>query len=244
MINRYQSESLFTTKELYQMAHNANGSSNIINKIPKPIRRKVLDANMHLMEGMDFENGFPKLKAYIGTTDFEMVSYIERNKNDGIKQALHFFLDDWRFRDAIWFNLDRTTYSISSYDYVFTPDLSLWRNLDTDFPNQMNLFRTRFVGAYWQSCGFNVIPTASWGGLNSFSYCFNGLPYESIIAVSGMGSRVNETAFERWCYALRRLEKDRRPILILIYGDPVEIPGLNTPVQFLPNFISKRFRHA
>jgi len=62
MRNRYQSESLFTTKELYQMAHNANGSSNIINKIPKPIRRKVLDANMHLMEGMDFENGFPKLK--------------------------------------------------------------------------------------------------------------------------------------------------------------------------------------
>ena len=42
----------------------------------------------------------------------------------------------------------------------------------------------RFVGAYWQTCGLPTIPTASWGALNSFSYCFEGLPCNSIIATS------------------------------------------------------------
>ena len=48
-------------------------------------------------------------------------------------------------------------------------DLSLWRDLPTDFYNRENVFRTRFVGAYWQICGYSVIPTASWGNLSSFS---------------------------------------------------------------------------
>jgi hypothetical protein len=235
---------LFSTKELYRMAHNARGNSNLLRLIPEKNRRKIMDANMHLMQGMEFENGFPVLKPYTGPTDFSIVSYVDRNKNRGKGQALHFFLDDYRFRDPLWFNLSYTTYSISNYDYVFTPDFSLWRNLRTDFPNMENTYRTRFVGAYWQICGFNVIPTASWGGLNSFSFCFNGLPYGGVIAVSGMGVRKDVYSFQRWCYGLRRLEEARHPSLILIYGEEVEIPSLITPVQFLPCYISKHFRNG
>lgn len=226
------------------MAHDARGNSLLLKMIPERKRRKIMDDNMHLMEGMEFENGFPKLKPYIGPTDFSIVPYTERRKYKGIGQALHFFLDDYRFREPVWYNLDYTTYAISNYDYVFTPDLSLWRNLKTDFPNKKNIFRTRFIGAYWQLSGFEVIPTASWGGLDSFSFCFSGLPYGSVIAVSAMGSRANDFAFTRWCYGLRRLEEDRHPILILVYGDEVEIPGLSTPVQFLPCFISTHLRNG
>jgi hypothetical protein len=178
--------SLFSRKELYRMAHDAKGNSNFLHLIPKKNRRKIMDANMHLMQGMEFENGYPILKPYTGPTDFTIVSYTDRHKNSGAGQALHFFLDDFRFRNSLWFNLSYTTYSISNYDYVFTPDFSLWRNLKTDFPNMANIYRTRFIGAYWQICGFDVIPTASWGGLNSFSFCFNGLPKGGVIAVSGM----------------------------------------------------------
>lgn len=218
--------------------------TNFTNQIPTKRRRKIIDSNLHLMKGMEFENNFPVLKPFNDRLDFSLVSYIDRKKNSGVNQGLHFFLDDYRFRDPVWFNLFYVTYSISKFDYVFTPDLSLWRNIGSDFPNMNNIYRTRFIGAFWQQCGFKVIPTASWGGLNSFSYCFKGLPKNSVIAISGMGARKDKFSFDIWCYGIKRLEEDRKPSLILIYGDEVSIPEIKTPIKFLPTFISKNLRYV
>ncbi|MGM9866563.1 MAG: DUF4417 domain-containing protein, partial [Lepagella sp.] len=207
-------------------------------------RPKIMDDNMHLMKGMVFKNDFPVLKPYNGLVDLTPVAYTDRIINPHEKEILHFFLDDYRFRDAVWYNLEYTTYMILQYNYVFTPDLSLWCNLQTEFFNKKNIFRTRFVGAYWQMCGFNVIPTASWGGLESFSYCFTGLPEESVIAVSAMGARKKQQAFDLWCYGIERLIIEKDPILILIYGEEFDVSGFNVPVKFLPCFVSKHFRNG
>jgi hypothetical protein len=239
-----EEKTFFSEKEMYCMAHDSKGHSTFVEAIPKHYRRKFAYDNMHLMTGMKFENGYPIMQAYTGKTDFELVPYTERKKQLGVGQALHFFLDDYRFRNAVWSTLERVTYGISKFEWVFTPDLSMWRNLATEIPNMNNVYRTRLIGAYWQSCGYNVIPTASWGGLDSFTYCFNGLPHDSVVAVSAMGAYKNRMQFDRWCYGLTRLEKDRHPRLILVYGDAVDISGLSTPVQFLPTFISKHFRHG
>lgn len=234
---------LFSKKEMFRMAHDAQGNSILLKSIPKTKRRKIMDDNMHLMNGMEFHNGYPVLKPYNGEVQLTPVAYSERTNNPKENTILHFFLDDYRFRDAVWYNLERTTYLISSYDYVFTPDLSLWHNLRTEFFNQKNIFRTRFIGAYWQMCGFNVIPTASWGGLTSFDYCFIGLPEESVIAVSAMGARKNKQAFDLWRYGVDRLIIEKKPTLILIYGEQFDVTDICTPVKFLPTFVSKRFRN-
>lgn len=239
------SYNLFSKKELYRMAHDCNGNSYLIKSIPTTKRRKIVDDNMHLMNDMEFDNGYPILKPYNGTIDLNPVPYTERISNPSNKDILHFFLDDYKFRDAVWHNLDHTTYVISLYDYVFTPDLSLWCNLKTEYFNKKNTFRTRFIGAYWQNCGFNVIPTASWGGLESFSYCFSGLPRKSVIGVSAMGARKNSNAFNLWCNGIKRLIKEKEPSLILIYGDKFEIPEVDNSIfKFLPTFISKHFRNG
>ena len=240
----YFNYSLFSKKELFRMAHDAKGNSNLLNAIPSTKRRKLMDDNMHLMSGMTFENGYPVLDPYKGTIELRPIAYSNKSESPKKFDILHFFLDDYRFRDAVWYNLERTTYVISPYDYLFTTDLSLWCNLRTEFFNQMNIFRTRFIGAYWQMCGFNVIPTASWGGLESFSYCFMGLPEQSVIAVSAMGARKNNKAFDLWCYGIDRLINEKRPTQVLIYGEEFDIPGLKTPVHFLPTFISKHFRNG
>lgn len=235
--------SLFSKKELWKMAHNARGKSYLLKSMPATKRRKIMDDNMHLMSGMEFKNNYPVLKPYNGSVQLTPVAYSDRGGNPREDEILHFFLDDYRFRNAVWYNLEYTTYAISPYRYVFTPDLSLWRNLQTEFFNMKNIFRTRFVGAYWQKCGFNVIPTASWGGLESFSYCFSGLPEESVIAVSGMGARKDQQSFDLWCYGIERLIIEKSPILLLIYGEEFEIEGIDVPVKFIPSFISKRFRN-
>lgn len=237
-------ESLFSIKELYIMEHTASGQSLKIAQIPKRYKRKQIYENMHLMEGMTFTAGlrYPQMTAITEIPDFTCVAYTERNKYEGKNQAVHFFQDDYRFRGAVWCDLERITYSLRKFDYYFTPDLSLWKDLPTDFYNLQNTYRTRFIGAYWQKCGYNVIPTASWGGLNSFAYCFEGLPSNSIIAVSGMGNMASEDAYNRWCYGLRRLEESKHPISILVYGQELDIPDLHTPVKFIPDFITTKLR--
>lgn len=235
--------SLFSKKELYRLAHDAKGNSFLLKTLPPIKRRKLMDDNMHLMKGMRFQNGYPLLHPYKGTTDFNITAFNERNRCIITSTScLHFFLDDYRFRDAVWYNLERITYEISLFDYLFTPDLSLWQKLETEYYNQKNTYRTRFIGAYWQLCGFNVIPTASWGGLESFSYCFNGLPENSVIAVSAMGARVNNDSYNLWCYGIKRLIIAKHPELILIYGEPFDVPEIETPYKFLPTFVSKHFR--
>lgn len=238
--------SLFDRKELYRMECTSTGRSYKTTMIPKRLRRKVIFDNMHLMEGMSFTttHSFPQMLSYNGNIDFDLVAYSEKKDHSGKGEALHFFIDDYRFRDQLWCNLEYAIYNISHFDYIFTPDFSLWRNLPTEYYNQQNIFRTRFVGLYMQLRGFNVIPTYSFGGLPSFSYCLEGLPSNSIIAVCGLSNRKDQQAYNIWCYALRRLEEEKHPTLILVYGPEINIPGLNTPVKFLDDYISKRLRNG
>lgn len=244
MINNNQNF-LFPRKEMYIAEHKSNGANTVTAAIPERQKRKMMYDNMHLMEGMEFtpKHQFPQMKAYNGNTDLIFIPYNQRNKYDGNNQAVHFFLNDYMFRTAVWCNLEHTTFSLRKFDVLLTPDLSLWKDIPTDYYNKQNIFHTRFIGAYWQICGYSVIATASWGGLDSFEYCFEGLPENSVIAVSGMGNRKNSSSFNLWCYGLRRLEEAKHPSLILIYGQHVEIPDLNTPVQFIPDFITTRLRH-
>lgn len=238
---------LFSRKEDYIMTHTEFGRSLAIEHLPSKKRRKIIYDNMHLMDGMMFtaNNNFPQMAPYTGSTDFTAVPYSMRNQYRNQENvAIHFFLEDYVFRDAVWCRLEQTTMALVDFDVVFSPDLSLWRNLRTEFPNKENIYRSRFVGAYWQLCGYNVVPTASWGGLESLLFCFEGLPNNSIIAVSGMGNRKSADAFSLWCHGLRCLEKEKSPILILIYGAEVDIPGLQTPVKFIPDYISKHFRNG
>lgn len=239
-----KTNSLFSRKDLYMIEHTKNGRSIYMDRKPMRQKRKQIYDNMHLMNGLTFTPilHFPQMQAITEIPDFESIPFTERNKHTGKNQAVHFFLDDFKFRDAVWCNLENTTMSIWKYDYCFTPDLSLWIDLPTDFYNSQNVWRTRFIGAYWQQCGFNVIPTASWGDLNSFSYCYEGLPMYSIIAVSGMGNMKSDAAFNRWCYGIHRLEEMKKPILILVYGKELEIPELHTPIKFIPDFISTKLR--
>lgn len=243
MINdSISANSLFTKKEMYLLSCKESGKVRYWASQPEKVRRKACYNNMHLAYGMSFTatNGFAVMQPYQGRTDFVAVHYNDRKKVDGKGQMLQFFTDDYRFRDTAWYDLERFTYRVSHFDFYATPDFSMWKNTPTEYYNIEAVFKTRFVGAYWQQCGYDVIPTASWGGMNSFAYCFEGLPKYSVIAVSGMGNMKNADAFDLWSYGLQRLETEIEPILVLIYGEEMEVPGLHTPLKFIPDFISKR----
>ena len=237
-------DNLFTKKQLYLM----ECQKREFNKLPKrnnSARERMLTFNnMHLTAGMTFTptHHFPILEPYTGSVDFEVYAYSRRKGLSGENQALHFFAYDCMFDNAVWRNLESTTYNMRNFDYLFTPDYSLYVDEQLTHQNIEFTYRTRFAGAYWQQCGFNVIPPASWGNANSFSYSLEGLPTGSVLAVCGTGNKRCASSFELWKYAIRRIEAELLPIVILVYGEPVEVSGIHTPLKFIPDHISKTFR--
>lgn len=230
---------LFDKKQMYLLAEK---QLNLKYKSMKQ-KQKIVN-NAHLIDGIDFteENTFPIIKKYSGNVDFELVSYGERNKFNGKNQAVHFFLDDFKFSYAVWNRLSTTTPKLQKFDYVLTPDFSLYVDLP-DILNKINLYKTRFVGAYWQKCGYNVIPTASWGSVDSFKYCFEGLPEDSVIAVSGIGHSRTQGSKILWHLGLKELVTQKRPSLIIIYGPEENLQDLKTPIKYFPDYITKNFKN-
>lgn len=117
---------MFSKKDMYLVEHNSQGRFRGLTMLPIRQRRKKIHENMHLMEGMVFTRNlhYPQMDPFTGPTDFVTISYKDRAKHDGNNEALHFFLNDTEFRDAVWCNLEHTTYSLCKFDYLYTPDFS------------------------------------------------------------------------------------------------------------------------
>ena len=129
-------------------------------------------------------------------------------------------------------------------DYLFAPDFSLFVGDDRyQQVNKQDIYRSRFIAAYWQQCGYQVIPTASWGDANSFKYCFEGLPENSVIAVCGIGHNQDKAHKALWNVAVSRLIEEKKPTVLVIYGgkedDYLQLP---VKVKYIPDFINQHLR--
>lgn len=238
-------ENLFSAKENYLLSCTDTGKLREVMVLSAKKRQKRQINNMHLMDGMDltYPNRFPELKAYNGPTDFVYLPYSEHLKMEGTGYAIHFFEDDYKFLNAIDKRVEQTVFALRNAEVIIAPDCSLYVDEDRyHFLNLQSVYRSRFFGAYAQKCGFNVIPTATWGGLDSFEYCLEGLPTNSVIAVCGIGINWDKRATLLWEYALRELERRLSPTKILICGNERPVPGLSTPVQFIPPYLSTKLK--
>lgn len=124
-------------------------------------------------------------------TQFDNAEFIGFNYAKSAKncedKAVHFFLDDYQF-NRVWTDPDRYIPMLQKFKYVLTPDFSLY----TDFPKPLqiyNHYRKHWLGAYWQMHGINVIPTICWSDRDSFEWCFDGEPTQSVVAVSSVGTQ-------------------------------------------------------
>lgn len=154
----------------------------------------------------------------IATTDLSLVAYSDIRSNDSAentKRGVHFFVDDYRFT-GIYNNPEKSLARLSQYAFLLTPDYStytdmnLWRQIES-------IAHSRWVGAYWQSKGLKVIPTISWGDARSFSFCFDGIEQNAIVAIGMIGCKGNKAAFMRGYNAM--LEK-LMPKCIICFGKP------------------------
>ena len=129
--------------------------------------------------------------------------------------GVHFFLHDYQF-ERVWNYPDRYTEVLSRFAFVLSPDFSPY----SDMPKALkiyNVYRNRWCARYWQEYGITVIPTITWADDDSLSYCLNGVPKHSTIAISTMG----EGRWAKW-QSLRRnwnhIMQTLEPDVVLLYG--------------------------
>ena len=167
------------------------------------------------------EYGVPEL-ARVTECDIEhwkTFNYV-LNTNLPPKTGVTFFIWDYQF-ERVWNYPNRYAEVLSKFDAVLQPDFSTY----IDFPKAVQVFnhyRNQWVARYWQERGIKVIPTIEWGTKDSYSWCFDGVPEDSIVAVSNVGCMNNKEHrrlfMDGWNEMLVRLQ----PRKILLFAQKLD----------------------
>ena len=132
-----------------------------------------------------------------------------------------FYEDDHEFDSifGIWFRSKQAYKILSHFAGIITPDFSLYQ----DFPLPLKLWNTYRMRAfgYWYGtlCGHAVINNVRWGTLETYWYCFDGIPENSVIAIGTVGGNPRKLIDrERFDKGLRELVRRLHPHTIIVYG--------------------------
>lgn len=143
-----------------------------------------------------------------------------KNKGKQPKQGncgVHFFMDDYRF-EATWNNPDRAATQLEGAKFILSPDFSCYR----DHPLALQIwqiYRSRWLGAYWQSLGLRVIPTVCWSEPSSYDFCFLGLPRQSVVAISTVGVNHDPDALRFFTLGYEEMCRRVAPSTVVMYGE-------------------------
>ena len=153
----------------------------------------------------------------------------ERNPK---KAVCHFFIDDQKF-ERIWSHPEQYLEILRNFRYVCSPDFSSYDSM----PKAMQIwqtYRSRAMGYWFEMNGISVIPTVGWGDRETYSWCFDGLPLHSTLAVSTNGCFSQEG---RKCYqeGFHEMCKRLDPVKILVIGKEIPVED-KVDIYYLPSF--------
>ena len=146
---------------------------------------------------------------------------IERKDHDFREDAfVCFYLDDYKFDGprGIWHDCAQALKILRHFSGVITPDFSTYQ----DFPEPIkayNTYRMRAFGYWLGKNGIAVVNNVRWGTSESWRYCWDGIPKESVVCIGTTGGSprklIDRKRFEDGLVELVRI---LQPHTILVYG--------------------------
>lgn len=131
-----------------------------------------------------------------------------------------FYLDDYKFdsKNGIWSNPKQALKILRHFAGIITPDFSTYQ--DFPFPLKIyNTYRMRLFGYWIGQNGISVINNVRWGTEESWSYCFEGIPKNSIVSIGTLGGspkkHIDRKRFEN---GLQKMIEVLQPHTIIVYG--------------------------
>lgn len=162
----------------------------------------------------------PTIRAEIDAphkTEWIPFNYAKTAKHSG---GIHFFVDDYQF-NRLWTRPTHYDALIKRFECVLSPDFSTY----TDMPMALqiyNHYRKHWLAAWWQSQGVTVYPTISWSTPESFEWCFDGEPRNSVVAVSSVGTQKDADAKRAFLLGYERMMQELTPTWVIFYGNVPE----------------------
>ena len=130
------------------------------------------------------------------------------------------YIDDYKFDGprGIWHDSTHALKVLRHFAGAITPDFSTYQ----DFPEPLkiyNTYRMRAFGYWLGKNGIPVINNVRWGTPESWHYCFDGIPENSIVCIGTVGGSprklIDRKRFEE---GLEELIRVRIPHTILVIG--------------------------
>ena len=138
-----------------------------------------------------------------------------------INAFIHFYIDDSKFdgkRTSFWLYPDKVLDVISHFDGIIVPDPSTY----ADFPDPLkrwNYYRMNAFGFWVASQGYEVISNVRWNTLDTWNYCFDGNPRNSMLCLgtvaSGLKYKLNYDFFAK---GLHKMYEILKPHTLIVYG--------------------------
>jgi len=187
------------------------------------------------------EYGIPDIKPlyeFDELTPFVSFNQIKSRKRHEL--GVHFFIDDYQF-NRIWQRPKIYLYMLLECRYVLTPDFSMF----LDAPKAVNIFKhyqKQWVGRYLQENGVKVIPTIGWADIDSYDYCFIGVPQNGIIAISSVGTQNNEKSKRIFLNGLHKSIEILKPKKVLFFGEMPTSIKIDVELIRYPNVFYEKFK--
>ncbi len=164
--------------------------------------------------------GYPDYEESIEFIGFNYCKTMERAGDT--EYGVHFFLDDYQF-NRIWNNPDKYIPLLAKFRCVLSPDFSLY----LDYPKAIQIYKhyqKHWLGRYMQEHGIKVIPTICWSDKESYRWCFDGEPRDSVVAVSSIGTQRNKLSKQLFLDGYAEMIKQLKPTKVLFWGNiPAEL---------------------
>lgn len=145
-----------------------------------------------------------------------LIGYNDKYRCDNAKpgDAVHFFLDDYRF-ETIWSQPERSLSRVQKAGMALSPDFSLWTQMPQAM-QQWQVYRSRWCAVWMSQHGIAVTPTISWSTPESWKFAFLGVPKGSVVAISTVGVNAESMVFFK--RGLDAMMFDVEPSKVLVYG--------------------------
>lgn len=191
--------------------------------IPEP--KETYNTRTYKFENFD-KDDFPGAGMYdipmvSGTREIPSVTewidfdHVLREKEPQGK-GVHFFIHDYKFQ-RIWQQPERYLKPLGRFEWLISPDFSLYRDMPVAL-QIYNHYRKMWMAAYWQSRGLRVIPNVTFGGPQTLDWFLDGMPKDSVIAMSCVSLADGGEWAEFLKEACKRVKEQLRPTAVLWYG--------------------------
>ncbi|MDO5139045.1 MAG: DUF4417 domain-containing protein [Oscillospiraceae bacterium] len=127
------------------------------------------------------------------------------------------FCDDYQF-ERLWNNFYYYLPVLKQAKGFISTDFSLYRDYDEQ-RLIWNCYRNRVMAYASQKGGVLTIPSAGFGGENTWGWCFDGLPHHSVVAITTNGTLSDAEARRLFVGGVDALVKTIEPWAIVVCGN-------------------------